>query len=204
MVANLQRQVDKMGFEFELKYRATPELLADLRAKIPGEETLFTMETTYYDTLESGLSLRHYTLRRRMENGHSICTLKIPAGDMGRGEFEVECPDIETAIPVLCKLSNLADLPVLIAGGVIPVCGARFTRIAKSLALEDCTLELALDQGVLTGGDQEMPLCEVEVELKSGSRDAACLYAAALAAAYGLEPEHDSKFRRALALYKGE
>ena len=193
-----------MGIEFELKFRATPDKLNVIRAKVPGQEETISMETTYYDTPADALSQRHYTLRRRLENGCSVCTLKTPAGDLGRGEFEVECPDIETAISALCKLSGLTELPALTAAGVIPVCGARFTRIAKTVVLEDCTVELALDQGILSGGGKEIPLCEVEVELKSGSRDAACLYAAALAATYGLDPEHRSKFRRALALYKGE
>lgn len=193
-----------MGIEFELKFRATPKQRDAIRANVPGQEAVFTMETTYYDTADGALSNLHYTLRQRMENGCSVCTLKTPAGDLGRGEFEVECPDIETAIPVLCKLSGLTDLPSLTASGVIPVCGARFTRIAKTVTLDNCTVELALDQGVLTGGDKEIPLCEVEVELKSGSREVARMYAAALATTYGLTPEQHSKFRRALALYKGE
>ena len=193
-----------MGIEFELKFRATPEQRNAIRANVPGQETIFTMETTYYDTADGALSNLRYTLRKRMENGRSVCTLKTPAGDLSRGEFEVECPDIKTAIPTLCKLSGLTNLPALTASRVTPVCGARFTRIAKTITLDNCTVELALDQGILTGGDKEIPLCEVEVELKSGSRDAACLYAAALATTYGLKPEKHSKFRRALALYKGE
>lgn len=193
-----------MGIEFELKFRATPDQHSAIRGNVPGQEEIVSMETTYYDTPDSALSERRYTLRRRMENNRSVCTLKIPAGDLGRGEFEVESPDIETAIPMLCKLSGLTDLLPLTACGVIPVCGARFTRIAKTLTLEDCTVELALDRGILSGGGKDTPLCEVEVELKSGNRDTACMYAAALAATYGLTPERHSKFRRALALYKGE
>ena len=65
-------------------------------------------------------------------------------------------------------------------------------------------VELAIDAGVLTGGGREIPLCEVEVELKSGSQDACDRYAEALATRFGLTPEPQSKFRRALALYKGE
>jgi triphosphatase len=77
-------------------------------------------------------------------------------------------------------------------------------RIAKTLELEGCTVELALDEGSLTGGGREIPLCEVEVELLSGSREAACVYAGALAVRFGLKQETRSKFRRALALARGE
>ena len=56
----------------------------------------------------------------------------------------------------------------------------------------------------LTGGGIDLPLCEVEVELKAGDRQIAMQYAANLAIAYGLETESRSKFRRSLALAKGE
>ena len=45
---------------------------------------------------------------------------------------------------------------------------------------------------------------QVEVELKSGCEEAAEAYARDLAERYGLVPEESSKFRRALALAKGE
>ena len=193
-----------MGIEFELKFRATPEDLNAIRGAVPGVEQVFTMETTYYDTPDGALARRHYTLRRRMENGQSVCTLKTPAGKLGRGEYACAYPDIRQAIPELCKLSGISDLTDITRDGVVPVCGARFLRIAKTLELEDCTVELALDEGKLTGGGREIPLCEVEVELLSGSREAACAYAGALAVRFGLKQETRSKFRRALALARGE
>lgn len=193
-----------MGTEFELKFRATPEILQAIAAGLSGGQQRFSMETTYYDNAAGQLSDRYWTLRRRFENGVSVCTLKTPAPDGGRGEFELECDSIEQAIPELCKLSGLPQLLTLTAEGVIPVCGAKFTRLATTVVLQDCTVEVALDQGVLFGGGKEIPLCEVEVELKSGSRSGAIAYAQTLALIYGLEREHGSKFRRALALAKGE
>ena len=70
--------------------------------------------------------------------------------------------------------------------------------------MEDCTLELAIDRGVLTGGGRQTSLCEIEVELKSGSREACDRYATELARQFALQPQPQSKFRRALALYRGE
>ena len=193
-----------MGIEFELKFRATPVQQVLLMKKFPQEATSFAMETTYYDTPDGALSARVYTLRRRMENDLSVCTLKAPAGTYGRKEFEVNCQSIEEAIPELCKLSGIDELAALTAKGVVPLCGAKFTRIAKTLTLPDCKVELALDQGVLTGGGKELPLCEVEVELKEGKPEAAIVFAKALAEEYGLVPEKKSKFVRARALAMGE
>ena len=144
------------------------------------------METTYYDTAESALAKLHYTLRRRMENGTGVCTVKTPAANGGRGEWEVEADRIEEAIPELCKLGGPADLPELVAEGLIAVCGAKFDRIAKTLVFPDCVLELALDAGVLLGGGKELPLCEVEVELKEGDPRCCEAYGKQLAFLFGL------------------
>ena len=192
-----------MGIEYELKFRATRQVQTAILAAVPGEDQHFSMQTVYYDTPSGQLSQRHYTLRRRMENDRSICTLKAPAA-VGRGEWETECDCIESAIEVLCKLGAPADLPQLVSQGLIAVCGARFQRIARRVRLESCTVELAIDEGVLTGGDREQPLCEVEIELKDGSIDACNRFAQSLAAQFSLQPESKSKFRRALDLYKGE
>ncbi len=193
-----------MGVEYELKFRAKPEQQALLRAQIDGPETEFDMETTYYDAPDGGLSERFYTLRSRMENQRSVCTLKAPIDEFGRGEWEVDCDCIEDAIEKLCKLGAPEDLKTLVAGGIKEVCGAKFHRIAKTVTLPEGVVELALDRGVLTGGGREVPLCEVEVELKEGTPETTKAFALLLAGLYGLEPEKKSKFRRALALAKGE
>ena len=188
-----------MGREFELKYRAEEGKIAAIAAKY-GDFTSISMETTYYDTPERRLSPLHWTLRRRYENGKSVCTLKTPAPGGARGEWETECGDILSAIPELCKLGAPIQLVAYTFDGVEQVCGAKFTRLAKTLVLESCTVELALDRGCLMGGNREEPLCEVEVELKDGSEKAAVAFATALAEEFGLIPERGSKYRRALAL----
>ena len=84
------------------------------------------------------------------------------------------------------------------------MCGARFTRLAKTVELPGCTVEIALDEGVLLGGGREIPLCELEVELKAGTEAAAMAWARHLAEKFGLRSESQSKFRRASLLAKGE
>ena len=193
-----------MATEFELKYAATAARLDEIQAALPGDYVSISMETTYYDTPAHALSARKWTLRRRLENGVSVCTLKTPAGAQERNEWELECGSIETAIAELCKLSSLADLKALTAGGVIPVCGARFKRLACRMEIKNAAVELALDEGILFGNGRELPFAEVEVELKSGPEEAACHFAEELAFRFGLIPEEKSKFRRALDLAQGE
>ena len=192
-----------MGREFELKYRATESQFAALKADFPDLRPI-EMETTYYDTFDGKMSNYRWTFRRRMENGTSICTLKTPAENGGRQEWEVEAQSIILSVPKLVKAGAPWLLAEFTVSGVVPVCGAKFTRLAGMVEFEGAQLELALDEGILTGGGRELSLLEVEVELKDGSDEAAIAFAVSLAKKYGLVPENKSKYRRALGLAKGE
>ena len=169
-----------MGMEFELKYKATEQAHRTILAQFPGDWQTIAMETTYYDTPNADLSALHYTLRRRFENGVSVCTVKTPLSGAGRGEWEVNCDAIEEAIEKLCKLGAPENLVSLTQKGLIPVCGAKFTRQA---------LALGNTQG--------------EVELKAGTPGFAAGFAQQLAEQYDLQPEAKSKFQRAKALQEG-
>lgn len=193
-----------MGIEYELKFRATEEILQKVAADHPEGHTHFHMQTTYYDTPSGGLSARHYTLRRRMENDKSVCTLKTPADNDSRQELELKCEDIHEAVSRFAQMGAPEDFLSVTAEGIAPICAAEFHRTAITLTFPDCTMELALDRGTLTGGERTAPLCELEVELKEGTPFSVQVFALELVNRYGLIPEKYSKFRRALALYKGE
>lgn len=184
-----------MGREFELKYRAQTKTLARIREDLGGFDPI-AMETVYYDTPERTLSALRWTLRQRMENGISVCTLKLPAPGGAREEWEVMDASLADALPRLAEMSGKSlDFPDL-----HPLCGAKFTRLRKLEIHDGCTVEIALDQGILTGGNRELPFGELEVELKEGSEEAVFRFAKDLAAKYGLTPEEKSKFARAKAL----
>lgn len=192
-----------MGREFELKYAASPAVLAALAAQFgPGRE--IRMETTYYDTPDRSLAAQHMTLRLRRENDEIICTLKTPLPDGSRGEWECPAADIHGGIASLLSLGAPQMLADITSRGVTAVCGARFTRLAVDVPTADGMAELALDQGFLCGNGKEIALCEVELELKSGSEGALLALAKNLVAAYGLTPEPRSKFSRAITLAQGE
>ena len=145
-----------MGREYELKYRADEKSLAAIRSFF-GDFDAISMETTYYDTPAGHFGHLRWSLRRRLENGRSICTLKVPLADGSRGEWEVSSPDIGTALPALAALGAPEELLTMAEEGLVESCGARFTRLAKRLQLDSCTLELALDAGHLLGGGRKLP-----------------------------------------------
>jgi len=205
-----------MGTETELKYRVSrPETLGrllggpEVSALRTGEVAALRMESVYYDTPARALSARRWTLRVRRENGTGVTTLKTPVSADGglsvRGEWETAASDAASAIPALMRLGAPPALAALTAGEPLgAVCGASFLRRAARLRFPDGSeAELSADLGVLTGGGREAPLCEAELELKSGGPAAMLAFAAAIAARYGLSPEEKSKYARALALADG-
>ena len=188
-----------MAKEFELKYQASPEILEEIQGNF-SDFTPISMETTYFDTPDGAMKARRWTLRRRLENGTAVCSLKTPGDFIRRGEWEVEAPCLEGAIADLLALGAPEALGTYAAKGLSPVCGAKFLRRAALLTLPEGTVELALDQGVFLGGGKEQPFSEIEVELKSGSEETALAFGAQLAREYSLTPETKGKVERAMAL----
>ena len=192
-----------MGREFELKFAATRADHEALCARFTNLSPI-TMETTYYDTPSGDIRANRWTLRCRKENGVAVCALKTPGEGFGHGEWEVCCEKIEKAIGPMLGKGAPKQLYYFAQSGLEPVCGARFTRLACQVNIENAVVELALDEGILFGSGRELAFAEVEVELKSGAEEAACRFAEDLAARFHLIPEEKSKFRRALDLAQGE
>ena len=192
-----------MAQEIERKFVCSQETFELLKQDFPGG-TPIEMETTYYDTFDGKLNTRHWTLRRRFENGVSVCTLKTPTVDGERNEWEIECGSIMQAIPKLHELGAPLELMILTVSGLQEVCAAKFTRIALRLAVEGGAVELALDEGKLLGGGREAPIREVEVELKEGEKEIVDAFVTTLREKYELIPEAKSKYKRAMALAMGK
>ena len=188
-----------MGREFELKYRTDSDTLDQISSRFGPFDTI-CMETDYYDTPEGALHERHWMLRRRLENGAAVCTLKTPLPDGSRGEWEVSAPSIEAALPLLLAAGCPGELEELARSGLLLWCGARFTRLARKVSASGSVLELALDRGVLAGPREQEPLLEAELELKDGSDEALASFAREFAGRYSLEEEPKSKFARARRL----
>ena len=201
-----------MGIELEYKLAApNPAVLeqvlfdkqvAEVRQ---GGYDLIHMATVYYDTQDRRLSQRRWTLRLRQENEAMVTTLKTPAGDHSRGEWEAPAYNIYDALPLLLEQGAPEELAEVLSGQTLaPVCAAQFTRRAAKVAVADGTVcELCGDVGTLVGGVKEEDFCELEVELKEGSAETAEAFAQELQERFDLREEPRSKFARALALAKG-
>lgn len=201
-----------MGRETELKLRCenreqlnAVRQLPEIRDCTAGMPEEIRMKTVYFDTPDGALGRLRRTMRLRRENDVSLFYLKTPAGKDGalseRGEWCTEVAEFPACVEALIAEGAPEDLRELCRNGIVPVCGAEFTRIAMPLRLADgSTCELALDEGVLTKGEKRLPFLETELELKSGSAEEMTVLGRALVDKLRLIPEPKSKFRRAAEL----
>ncbi len=199
-----------MATELELKLAVpSPAVLEqiifdkEVAAVRQGGYRLLDMATVYYDTADGSLAKNHRTLRLRQENDRLVATCKTPAGGNARNEFECDAPTIEAALPKLVEAGAPAEL--LEIDRLIPVCAAQFTRREAELSFADGTVCVFCgDIGMLAGGQKQEPLCEVELELKSGDYETIEAFGVELKERFGLTEEPKSKFARAAALAVAE
>ena len=171
-----------MAEEIELKLLMTPQALAKMRRN-PVLRSLAqtrargqTLESVYFDTPELELKSAGQALRIRHVGAKRVQTLKSPAPKAQRVngaqhflEFETE---IESDRPDLSLISDETIRSSLQASGVAdrldPVFETRFKRSKLPVRLADSEIEVCFDEGEITNGDSEAPICEMELELKSG------------------------------------
>ena len=126
------------------------------------------METAYFDTQDRLLSGRQWTLRVRRENGVPVLTAKAPGPGRARSEWELPGGTLRD-LHRLAEQGAPLDLTRLTPEQLRSQCGVRFRRLRCLAELPGATAELALDEGVFTGGGRETPFWELEAELKGGS-----------------------------------
>ena len=184
--------------EVELKFLCTPGDLAAVLAAAPaGDDESRELISVYFDTPDLALQKAGVSLRVRESKGRRVQTLKRGEG-LSREEHEApiagDAPD-----PDLGPLKEL--LPE--GGRLDPAFNVRVTRRQRTFRYQDAEIELALDQGEVSGGTGHAPICEVELELKSGPPQALFALAHELSKAAPLYLSFDGKAMRGQALVAG-
>jgi len=185
-----------MSKEIELKYRFSEEqiqtLLSDpwLSSIIVMPFCEIEMESTYFDTPGNHLQENRITFRMRRENSTTVFAVKTPGAAHERGEWEVAAERIEDALPRLLALGA----PQLPSGPYAVAAQAKFLRRAARISPSfETEFELSVDVGTLG----PVPFCELEIELKHGTKETLEAFGAELSSRYHLIPEPRSKFARA-------
>lgn len=185
-----------MSKEIELKFRLEEtqisQILADpwLSSFFSSQIEELQMESTYLDTPSRILEEKRITFRMRRENQIVRFTVKTPCTANERGEWEVSAKTVEEALPALSAIGA----PPLPPPPYLTRASARFLRrMVRLRPAEQVEFELCLDLGTL--GAQAF--CELELELKQGTKAELEAFGALLATRFSLTPESRSKFARA-------
>lgn len=165
------------------------------------------MEAMYYDTSDGLIARNHGGLRLRRENETRVVCLKLAAQSSfdgalkAREEFECTAPDIRTGIEQLPACGAPKEIcDQLLKCNLIELGRTIFTRIWFLLRYQDCTCELAFDHGTLSRNGRMAPICEMELELKSGSETDFDTFAILLQKEFDLQPQPLSKLARMMKL----
>ncbi|KJY82168.1 adenylate cyclase [Vibrio galatheae] len=171
-----------METEIELKFFVSPEFSETLRQKISETKVLQhscrELGNTYFDTPDQWLRQHDIGLRIRRFDDVYVQTVKtagrVVAGLHSRPEFNAEHtgndPDLSLHPQDIWPAGK--DTEVLQAE-LQALFSTNFTREQWLIGMPDGSqIEVAFDQGNVEANGKEDPICEVELELKSGQTDA--------------------------------
>ena len=164
------------------------------------------MDAQYFDTPDGALAAEQAALRLRRENETGICCLKLRGGKVVQGlhaHEEYEClascvseglstvPDVGAPIELCSRLRTL---------NLMETCRITFSRYTVLLRYGSAEAELALDRGRMSANGKSAPLCEIELEYKSGPQEDFYALGQSISSEFHLRPQPLSKVARARAL----
>ncbi len=205
--------------EFELKFQVDPRDRATVEAAVArGRSTRERLQARYYDTAEGALAAQRIVLRIRKEGERWMQTAKAPGGNaLERHEDNVEIETAKASDVPLPRLERHGGTPVgalidkaLHAAGqepaearLMPLHATDIRRTTREMRTGDARVELAFDRGEVRAGDHADPVCELEIELKSGSPQSLLELARRWRLRYGISLDTVSKAARGERLAKG-
>ncbi|MBI1283521.1 MAG: CHAD domain-containing protein [Thiobacillus sp.] len=166
------------------------------------------MRTLYFDTPDFALSALGVALRVRRIGRRWLQTIKTEGERHGglsqRAEFEMP---VTRGMPDWNRFpaEALALVPEALRAQLEPVFETRFERTAWLIGGDGgASIEVALDVGEVHAGARRLPICEIELELKSGQQDALFELAHGWAQRLDCLPFDVSKAERVVRLARGQ
>ncbi|MEI6559369.1 MAG: CYTH and CHAD domain-containing protein [Rhodospirillaceae bacterium] len=172
------------GREIELKLHAEPQFLARLAdhpalRAVAGEAAVVRRQTTtYYDTPDHRLAARGVALRVRVEDDGRITQAVKTLNCMAAGDTAAVSIRREWQWPLLEDDPDLALLrgdgvDQLVPPELLPALKPLFaTEIRRTVLVVRpdalTTIEIAFDVGVVRAGARQLPISEIELELRCG------------------------------------
>src|SRR5262249_16134845 len=201
-----------MPDEVEIKLRLSPDRVSQLkrasvlRSLARSRGRTRRLLSVYFDTPRLDLQSLGGALRIRHIGKQRIQTLKLPADDPSTGLQtlqEIQRPGADH-VPEPAALGDEAAAGGLtehiIVTDLTPIFTTEFRRTVWPVQLDDTTIEVALDSGEIRATDRKIPICEVELELKSGQASRLVEFALALNREVPVAWEYDTKAARGYRL----
>jgi inorganic triphosphatase YgiF len=196
--------------EVELKLLVEPEQLTALIDSPPivahahNKGTVRLLNDTYYDTPRGTLQRDGVTLRVRQFRKRFVQTVKVAAAEAGiplrRGEWESPVAGMAPDFQALTPLMPLGLKDALARDPLQPMFATELRRRLRTLTLPSGTVEVAFDTGFVKSGERTAPICEIELELKSGGPAALYDLALLLTEHAAVRPTMRSKAERGFEL----
>ncbi|MGI6205229.1 MAG: CYTH domain-containing protein [Anaerovoracaceae bacterium] len=171
------------------------------------KNTSIPMSATYYDTEDRDLQKEKAAFRIRKEGDQPVATLKwndsVREGVFEREELNINLTEDDGPAPALSKFAENESAAALIEKvgekPLIPVVETNFTRKIMRIDTGTTIFEADLDVGtIVTPDNKDLDICELEIELYSGSRDELAKIGKDLAKRFGLVPGVKSKYQRGI------
>ena len=164
--------------EIELKFQVPPRRRAALARSVTGRR--MHLQATYLDTADRALAAAGLALRLRREGRRWVQTLKGDevADGMTRLEHNVPLPGLAGVLPAIDLAVHTATplgrrLREALAKASDPSLVVQYRtdiwRRTRELRTAQGRVELAWDEGFIEAGAHRLPVCELEIELLSGS-----------------------------------
>lgn len=201
-----------MTTEIELKLKIAPADI-NLFLQLPlltaaGAPHRRLLVSRYFDTPALELMRCHAALRVRRVGEQWIQTVKIGGtavnGLHTRPEWEIPVPDSQPHPQLFTEPAVRAILPEPVASRLQPVFQTEFWRSTWLVDFQDSRIEVALDQGEVRSLERSEPICEIELELKSGRTEALIALADQFSRHVALTADSISKAQRGYALYQAQ
>ncbi|MGA7748671.1 MAG: CHAD domain-containing protein [Gallionella sp.] len=202
-----------MAVETELKLRIAPEQLAKLKRHALLKAHSVTRPVTrhvhniYYDTPKLDLHQSEMALRLRHIGRQWLQTLKgggsVQAGLHHRNEWEVPVsgPALDFSASEVAEWDQ--HLPQSLRKKLHPVFVTDFSRTSRMLLWQGAQIELCMDRGEISTEQRSIPICELELELKSGEPQQLFELALAILEIVPFELEMVSKAEQGYRLLSG-
>lgn len=156
--------------ETELKFHVPKSSIVSFeKALRRGATQTLLLKALYFDTAGRHLARQKTALRLRLENDQWIQTLKIASSETLLSRIELNhprpSPDLDLSVyfgtPAESLITHLRE-PLTIG------CETHVSRLMRLIRTPLGVVEIAYDCGFVRAGALDLPICEVELELKLG------------------------------------